>query len=95
MSKSTTIRIMIVQARRNFSVTVIVRWPPVTLADFDLAIEVDPNLKGAYIDQSIAWYRMGNLHRAFGVIAQAVHIESSHRVCDFTAPKGVALSNKN
>ena len=68
---------------------------PAAIADFDLAIAVDANLRDAYIDQSITWYRMGNLHRAFGVIAQAVHIESSHRVCDFTAPKGVAPSNKN
>jgi tetratricopeptide (TPR) repeat protein len=68
---------------------------PVAIADFDLAIEGDPNLKDAYIDQGIAWYRMSNFHRAFDVIAQAARIESSHRACDFTAPEGVVLSNKN
>ena len=67
---------------------------PAAIVDFDLAIEVDPNLRDAYIDQGIAWYRMGNFHRAFSVIAQAVRTESSHRACDSTAPEGVALSIK-
>ena len=48
---------------------------PVAIADFDLAIEGDPNLKDAYIDQGIAWYRMSNFHRAFDVIAQAARIK--------------------
>jgi len=65
---------------------------PVAIVDFDLAIKFDPNLRDAYIDEGIVWYRIGNLHRAFDVIAQAVRIESSHRACDFTAPEGVALS---
>ena len=68
---------------------------PVAIADFDLAIEFDPSLRDAYIDQGIAWYRMGNFHRAFDVIAQAVRIESSHRACDSTAPEGAALAIKN
>ena len=65
---------------------------PVAIVDFDLAIKFDPNLKDAYIDQAIVLYRVGNFHRAFDVIAQAVHIANSHRACDFTAPEGVALS---
>jgi tetratricopeptide (TPR) repeat protein len=51
---------------------------PVAIADFDLAIEVDPNLRDAYIDQGIAWYRIGNFNRALDVIAQAVRIKNSH-----------------
>jgi tetratricopeptide (TPR) repeat protein len=51
---------------------------PVAIADFDLAIANDPNLRDAYIDQGIAWYRMGNFNRALEVIAQAVRIKSSH-----------------
>jgi tetratricopeptide (TPR) repeat protein len=65
---------------------------PVAIVDFDLATKFDPNLKDAYIDQAIALYRVGNFHRAFDVIDQAVRIESSHRACDFTAPEGVALA---
>jgi tetratricopeptide (TPR) repeat protein len=68
---------------------------PVAIVDFDLAIAFDPNLTDAYIDQGIAWYRMGNLHRAFDVIARVVRIESSHRACDPTAPEGIALAIKH
>jgi tetratricopeptide (TPR) repeat protein len=51
---------------------------PVAIVDFDLAVEVDPNLRDAYIDQGIAWYLMGNFNRALDVIAQAARIKSSH-----------------
>src|SRR6516225_9506225 len=68
--------------------------PVLAIADFDLAIEFDPNLRDAYIDQGIAWYRMGNLHRAFDVVSRAVRIEGSHRACDLTTPEGLALAIK-
>ena len=68
--------------------------PVLAIADFDLAIEFDPNLRDAYIDQGIAWYRMGNLHRAFDVVSRAVRIEGSHRACYLTTPEGLALAIK-
>jgi len=48
------------------------------IADFDLAIELNPNLKDAYINQGVAWYRVGSFNRAFDDIAQAARIENSH-----------------
>ena len=48
------------------------------IADFDLAILIDPNLRDAYINEGITWYRMGNFNRALDVIAQAVRIKNSH-----------------
>ena len=50
---------------------------PAAIADFDLAIQLDPDFEDAYIDQGIAWYHMGSFDRAFDDIAQAVHIEKS------------------
>jgi tetratricopeptide (TPR) repeat protein len=49
------------------------------IADFDMAIQLDPNFGGAYIDRSIALYRMREFNRAFADIAQAMRIENSHR----------------
>jgi hypothetical protein len=45
------------------------------IADFNMAIQLDPNFKNAYIDRSIAFYRIHNLHRAFADIARAIRIE--------------------
>jgi len=50
---------------------------PAAIADFDLAIQLDPNFEDAYINQGIAWYHMGSFDRAFDDIAQAVRIEKS------------------
>jgi tetratricopeptide (TPR) repeat protein len=50
---------------------------PAAIADFDLAIERDPKLKVAYIDQGVTWYRAGSSKRAFDDIAQAVRLENS------------------
>jgi curved DNA-binding protein CbpA len=49
------------------------------LADFDRAIQRDPNFADAYIDRSIVLYRMRELNRAFADIAQAKRIGSSGR----------------
>jgi len=51
---------------------------PAAIADFDLAIQFDPSLPDAYINQGIVWYRVGSFNRAFDDIAQAVRIENSH-----------------
>jgi curved DNA-binding protein CbpA len=48
---------------------------PLALVDFDLAINLDPNLSDAYIDRAIVFRRMGNLKRAFADIAQAKRID--------------------
>jgi curved DNA-binding protein CbpA len=49
----------------------------VAIANFDLAIRLDPNFEAAYIDRSITFYRMGDFKRAFADIAQAKRIRSS------------------
>jgi curved DNA-binding protein CbpA len=49
------------------------------LADFDLAIQIDPGFAEAYIDRSIVFYRMNQSDRAFADIAQAKRIENSNR----------------
>jgi curved DNA-binding protein CbpA len=49
------------------------------LADFDKAIQRDPNFGDAYVDRSIVLYRMRELSRAFADIAQAKRIENSSR----------------
>jgi hypothetical protein len=52
---------------------------PVAIADFDLAIRLDPNLQDVYIDRGIVLYRLHQLDRAFADVAQAMRIEHSHR----------------
>ena len=49
------------------------------IADFDVAIELDPSFKDAYIDRGIAFYRLQKFDRAFADIAQAKRIENSSR----------------
>jgi tetratricopeptide (TPR) repeat protein len=49
------------------------------IADFNLAIQLDPNFKNTYIDRGIAFYRIGKSNRAFADIARAIHIENSRR----------------
>jgi hypothetical protein len=52
---------------------------PVAIADFDLAIRLDPNLEDAYIDRGIVLYRLHLRDRAFADVAQAMRLEHSHR----------------
>jgi curved DNA-binding protein CbpA len=49
------------------------------LADFDLAIDLDPHFSDAYIDRGIVFYRMGEFKRAFADIAQAKRIDDLNR----------------
>jgi hypothetical protein len=49
------------------------------IADFNLAIQLDPNFKNAYIDRSIAFYRIRKFDRAFADIARAIRIQNSRR----------------
>jgi curved DNA-binding protein CbpA len=48
------------------------------LADFDLAISLDPGASDAYIDRAIVFHRMGNLKRAFADISEAKRIDDSN-----------------
>jgi curved DNA-binding protein CbpA len=47
------------------------------LVNFNLAIELDPNLLDAYVDRAIVFHRMGDLERAFADIARANRIDAS------------------
>jgi curved DNA-binding protein CbpA len=49
------------------------------LADFDLAIDLDPHFSDAYIDRGIVFYRMGEFNRAFADIAEAKRIDDLKR----------------
>jgi curved DNA-binding protein CbpA len=49
------------------------------IADFNLAIQLDPSFADAYIDRGIVFYRMHEFDRAFADIAQAKRIENSMR----------------
>jgi curved DNA-binding protein CbpA len=46
------------------------------VADFSLAIRLDPNFKDAYIDRGLAFYRMNKADGAFADIAQAMRIKN-------------------
>lgn len=48
------------------------------IADFDLAIQLDPSFAAAYIDRGIAFYRLSQLDHAFADIAKAQKIEKAH-----------------
>jgi tetratricopeptide (TPR) repeat protein len=65
------------------------------IADFNLAIRLDPNFKNAYIDRGIAFYHIRKFDRAFADIARAIDIEKSHRAASPSLPKASLLSNKN
>jgi curved DNA-binding protein CbpA len=49
------------------------------ITNFDLAIRLDPDFESAYIDRSIALYRIREFSRAFADIGQAIRIENSRR----------------
>jgi curved DNA-binding protein CbpA len=45
------------------------------LADFDLAIQLDPTLADSYLDRGIVFYRMHSFDRAFADVAEARRID--------------------
>lgn len=47
----------------------------IALANFDLAIEMDPGLSDSYIDRGIVFRRLGDLKRAFADVAEAKRID--------------------
>jgi curved DNA-binding protein CbpA len=49
---------------------------PRALANFDLAIQLDPGLSETYVDRGIVLYRIQQFDRAFADIAEAKRIES-------------------
>ena len=49
------------------------------LANFDLAIELDPTLPESYIDRGIVFHRLGDLKRAISDVAEAKRIEAVSR----------------
>jgi tetratricopeptide (TPR) repeat protein len=49
------------------------------LANFDLAIGLDPGLPESYIDRGIVFHRLGDLKRAFSDVAEAKRIEAVNR----------------
>lgn len=57
------------------------------VADFDQAIQRDPNFTAAYIDRGIALYRMRKFDRAFADVAQAMRLESYHPAPTLPLPK--------
>jgi hypothetical protein len=62
------------------------------IADFNLAIRLDPNFKNAHIDRGIAFYRMSKFDRAFADIARAVRVDNSRRTASPPLPKASLLS---
>jgi curved DNA-binding protein CbpA len=51
----------------------------VALVNFDLAINLDPNLPDSYIDRGIVFHRLGDLKRAFSDVTEAKRIEALNR----------------
>jgi curved DNA-binding protein CbpA len=49
------------------------------LANFDLAIDLDPGSPESYIDRGIVFHRLGDLKRAFSDVAEAKRIEAVNR----------------
>ena len=46
------------------------------LANFDLAIDLDPGMPESYLDRGIVFHRLGDLKRAFSDVAEAKRIEA-------------------
>jgi tetratricopeptide (TPR) repeat protein len=67
------------------------------LADFDVAIQIDPGFADAYIDRGIVFYRIHELDRAFADIAQAKRIKHSSptKILPLAPRKASSLSAKN
>jgi tetratricopeptide (TPR) repeat protein len=51
----------------------------IALANFDLAIDMDPGLPDSYINRGIVFHRMGDLKRALSDVAEAKRLENSTR----------------
>lgn len=49
------------------------------LADFDLAISLDPGASESYVNRAIVYHRMGDLKHAFADVAHAKRIDDSNR----------------
>jgi curved DNA-binding protein CbpA len=49
------------------------------LADFDLAISLDPGASESYINRAIVYHRMGDLKHAFADVSHAKRIDDSNR----------------
>ena len=45
------------------------------LANFDLAIDMDPGLSDSYINRGIVFHRLGDLKRALSDVAEAKRID--------------------
>jgi curved DNA-binding protein CbpA len=66
------------------------------LADFDLAIDLNPHFSDAYIDRGVVFYRMGDFKRAFADIARAKRIDDLNRnQTPLPEPQKTASSGKN
>ena len=51
----------------------------IALANFDLAIDMDPGLSDSYINRGIVFHRLGDLKRAFTDVAEAKRIDDLKR----------------
>ena len=51
----------------------------IALANFDLAIDMDPGLADSYINRGIVFRRLGDLKRAFSDVAEAKRLENLNR----------------
>ena len=51
----------------------------IALANFDLAIDMDPGLSDSYINRGIVFRRLGDLKRAFSDVAEAKRIDDLKR----------------
>jgi curved DNA-binding protein CbpA len=51
----------------------------IALANFDLAIDMDPGLSDSYINRGIVFHRLGDLKRAFSDVAEAKRIDDLKR----------------
>jgi tetratricopeptide (TPR) repeat protein len=51
----------------------------IALANFDLAIDLDPGLSDSYINRGIVFHRLGDLKRAFSDVAAAKRIDDLSR----------------
>ena len=49
------------------------------LANFGVAIDLDPGLPDSYIDRGIVFHRLGDLKRALSDVAEAKRIEDLNR----------------
>jgi len=67
----------------------------IAIADFDVALQINPNFEDAYIDRGITWYRIGNFDRAFADVAQAIRIQNSHQIATPPLPRASPLLSKN